>query len=105
MSMGQDDVAAAEGPLSELKPHETLWHKDGNVILATDVFLYRVHKGVLANYSSVFKGLFEQSDDVELIMDSVSESWNGVPVVKMVDDKDEDVYNFLKTLYDRKCVA
>lgn len=33
---------------------------------------------------------------------AMSEEWNGIPTVKMLDDKDEDVYNLLMTLYDRK---
>lgn len=102
-----NNEVALEEPPSKRKPHETLWHKDGTVVLATDVFLYRVHKGVLANHSTVFRDMFEQPNTGEVEVNdgaanSFVDSWDGVPLVRMVDDEDDDVYNFLNTLYDRK---
>ncbi len=35
---------------------------------------------------------------------SLSEQWDGVPVVRMVGDSDEDVHCFVKVLYNRECV-
>ncbi len=53
------DAAIQEDATSRIKPHETLWHKDGNIVLASDAIMYRVHKGVLANQSTVFRDMFE----------------------------------------------
>ncbi len=96
------DELMQEDYMSKLKPHETLWHEDGNVVLATDVFLYRVHKGVLANQSTFFKDMFQLPNIGGGGENGAVDDWNGVPLVTMVGDKDEDVYNFLMTLYDRK---
>ncbi len=32
-----------ENSNADVGPHETLWHEDGNIVLVTDMFLYRVH--------------------------------------------------------------
>ncbi|KLO06825.1 hypothetical protein SCHPADRAFT_1002109 [Schizopora paradoxa] len=89
---------------SKPQPHETLWHDDGNIVLATDAFLYRVHKGVLAKNSTVFRNMFMLPGDgteggTAGLGDGV---WDGVPMVKMAGDDDVDVYNLLMALYDRK---
>lgn len=102
---GEYDELVHEDATSKLEPHEMLWHEDGNIVLATDAYLYRVHRGILANQSTVFKDMFQLPDigegEAKGVGESVVENWNGVPLVKM-DDKDEDVYNFLMALYDRK---
>lgn len=93
---------------ADVGPHETLWHEDGNIVLVTDMFLYRVHKSILANQSSVFRDMFQMptvaaGDTSGAAGPSpISEEWNGIPTVKMAGDEDEDVYNLLMTLYDRK---
>lgn len=79
-------------------PHEILWLTDGNVILATETRLYRVHKSILALQSSFFKGLFDlptpmESNDPGGYMD-------GLQVVRMVGDKDEEVEILVKTIFD-----
>lgn len=88
------------------KPHKTLWFKDGSIVLATDSHLYRVHKSVLAKYSSVFEDMFEfpaggrgGAGDAAYADES---EWDGLPLVKMVGDSDESVYHLLMTLYDRE---
>ncbi len=53
------DALMQEDATSRIKPHETLWLKDANIVLASDAFLYRVHKGVLAYQSTVFRDMFE----------------------------------------------
>ncbi len=89
------------------KPHMGLWFEDGSIVLATDVHLYRLHKSVLANYSTVFKDMLELSNG-EGAMDTEStdtlnrDSWEGMPLVKMAGDSDENVYHLLMTLYNRK---
>ncbi len=51
-----------ENSLTAPKRHDVLWIPDGNVVLATDSFLFKVHKGVLSMQSSVFKDMFDLVD-------------------------------------------
>ncbi len=104
------NVADEAMDISSPEPHGTLWYEDGNIVLATDAYFYRVHKSILAKQSSVFREMFQVSDggdskgdeESKVTIESNSEKYEGVPLVRMVDDKDVDVYNFLLTLYDRK---
>jgi len=89
-------------------PHDKLWYEDGNIQLATDAHLYRVHKSVLIKQSTAFKDMFELpntppevGEETGRSMVSLSEQWNGVPVVRMVGDSDEDVRYFIQALYNR----
>ncbi|KLO06255.1 hypothetical protein SCHPADRAFT_1002445 [Schizopora paradoxa] len=93
-----------EKPKPKPQPHETLWHDDGNIVLATDAYLYRVHKSVLAKNSAVFRNMFMlPGDGTEGGAAGLGDGlWDGVPMVKMAGDDDVDVYNFLMALYDRK---
>lgn len=91
--------------LSKLKQRENLWFEDGNIVLATEVHLYSVHRGVLARNSTVFKDMLElpnvgNTSNLEVGGIAVGDSWEGKPLVKMVGDDDEDVYHLLKALYD-----
>ncbi len=40
-------------------PFEGLWFPDGNIILATDMYLFKVHRGILSLQSSVFRDMLE----------------------------------------------
>ncbi|KLO10992.1 hypothetical protein SCHPADRAFT_831748 [Schizopora paradoxa] len=90
--------------ISEPHHHETLWYEDGNVVLKTDEHLYRVHKSVLSRHSTVFKDMFDVAEDGEGETKDAAESksvmYEGLPLVAL-DDGDEDVFNFLSTLYSR----
>ena len=86
-------TATATGP----KPHEKLWFSDGTIVLATDVHMYRVHKGMLAKYSTVRSDMFEMPTG-----ESNTDCWEGVPIVRMVGDKDEEISNLLEALFDRQ---
>ncbi|KLO04558.1 hypothetical protein SCHPADRAFT_947612 [Schizopora paradoxa] len=97
-------------PILLAKPHDELWYKDGNIVLATDVHLYKLHKGILANCSTVFRDMFdslreegdESGDSAPAVCSaSCSEKWENVPLVKMVGDRDDDVYHFLMFFYKR----
>ncbi|KLO07736.1 hypothetical protein SCHPADRAFT_794142, partial [Schizopora paradoxa] len=83
-------------------PHATLWFEDGNIVLSTNVHFYCVHKGILAKQSSVFNDMFHIPQPVEGQPKSNEDSWNGLPLVNMIGDRDEDVYNLLMAVYDRK---
>ncbi len=88
-----------DDPASCLRPHDELWFDDGSVVLATDVHLYRVHKSMLAKHSTVLSDMFEIPSG-----NANTECWDGVPIVKMAGDSDEEVFILLKALYNRKCV-
>ncbi|KLO06257.1 hypothetical protein SCHPADRAFT_946238 [Schizopora paradoxa] len=92
--------------LKQPKPHEKLWYDDGSIVLATDVHLYRVHKSILAQYSTVFKDMLDiptgdgsRADEGGIVS---AERWDGLPLVRMAGDSDEDVYHLLMALYNRE---
>ena len=94
------------------EPCEHLWFPDGNVVLATDTLLFKVHKGVLALQSSVFKDMFELSgahgpDYAEgQSGDGITSGvYEGLPLVTLVGDEGEDVVHLLRATYERQCVC
>ncbi len=92
------------------KPHDVLWLRDGNVVLATDSFLFKVHMSVLSMQSSVFKDMFElpNVDDPEtgqIGAGIMPELYEGLPLANLVGDKGEDVAHLLRTAYERQCVS
>lgn len=96
--------------LPKPKPRDELWYTDGNIVLATDKHVYRLHKGILAKQCTVFRDMFhmpgiegEDSEEVAPVcVASCSEQWEGVPLVKMAGDEDESLYHFLMALYNRR---
>ncbi len=100
--------------LSGLQRHGELWFDDGTIVLATNVHLFRLHKGILSKYSSFFRDFFrdltEESDGDDRSEDSDGGGssnrdgleWDSVPVFRFIGDKDEDVVMLLNALYDRK---
>ncbi|KAI0310117.1 hypothetical protein OF83DRAFT_1045962, partial [Amylostereum chailletii] len=82
-----------------------LWLLDGNIIFRTistppksatpHHTLYKIHKGVLALNSSVFRDLF---DGPQAAFDVGSETFEKLPVMDMLDSPD-DIGHFLKSLY------
>ncbi|KLO06114.1 hypothetical protein SCHPADRAFT_946356 [Schizopora paradoxa] len=85
----------------EPQRHEVLWFTDGNVVLATDKYLFKVFKGILSMLSAVFRDMFElgESSGGESV---VQEMYEGVPLVTLVDDQGEDVAHLLRALYDHR---
>ncbi|KLO07215.1 hypothetical protein SCHPADRAFT_909700 [Schizopora paradoxa] len=84
-----------DGKRTAPQPHDKLWFDDGNIVLATDVHLYRVFKGILAKYSKVLSDIFEMPTG------GAAECWEDVPMVQMVGDKDEEVSVLLRALFER----
>ncbi|KLO06811.1 hypothetical protein SCHPADRAFT_860929 [Schizopora paradoxa] len=105
-SNAEPETSATDVEVSGPRPHSTLWYEDGNIVLAADVYLYRVHKSILSKHSTVLKDMFqlcsegegEPKDSAESASDA--EQYEGVPIVRMVNDSDDDVYYFLATLYE-----
>lgn len=105
----EDEASDMKTSPSSPKRHDILWFPDGNVVLQTDTYLFRVHKSVLSLHSSVFKGMFElptaeggKSDDA-MVDDAAGmepELYEGVPLVVLVGDKGEDIAHVLRTVYD-----
>ena len=81
---------AAEG----LPRHDDLWFDDGNVVIATSDLSFRLHRGVLARHSSVFKDMFQlpQSDEAPTVA--------GCPVVQLQHDRGADLVMLFTLLYD-----
>lgn len=80
--------------------HPSLFFEDGNVVLATESWLFCVHKSILKSYSPVFESLF----DLPQPSDSHSDTYLEMPMVFMSGDTDEDVIILLRTIYERKYV-
>ena len=61
--------------------HEKVWYSDGNVVLATDTYLFKVHKDVLSLPSPVFRDMFELNvgEPAEVGTGTVSESYDDLP--------------------------
>ncbi|KAI0059069.1 hypothetical protein BV25DRAFT_1829394 [Artomyces pyxidatus] len=86
---GGDD----EDSIPQLKPHERLWFDDGNVVIVAAATLFRVHRGILSHYSSVWKRLLAQQEvDPERLFDC--------PALRLVDDNAADVEYVLDSMYD-----
>ncbi len=86
-----------------------LWFPDGNVVLATNSLLFKVHKSILSLQSSVFKDMFDLptvdgSHPVQGTVGIVPEMYDGLPLVTLVGDKGEDVAHLLGAVYKRRCV-
>ncbi|KLO07731.1 hypothetical protein SCHPADRAFT_859791 [Schizopora paradoxa] len=106
-STSSETIAVDAITLSKLKQHESLWFEDGNIVLATDVHLYSVHRGVLARNSTFFKEMLELPNVGNTSISEVGsigngDSWEGKPLVRMVGDSDEDVYHILMAIYDSR---
>ncbi|KLO08384.1 hypothetical protein SCHPADRAFT_610352 [Schizopora paradoxa] len=107
MDVDPDHREPSNGP----KPHDFLWFPDGNVVLSTDTFLFKVHKSLLAVHSSVFRDMFELpnvghgSSNPEgsggSDFGSASELYEGVPMVTLAGDKGEDVVHLLRAVFER----
>ena len=71
------------------------WFEDGNIVLQAENTQFRIHKGILARHSSVFK------DMVGIPQPSTSEEdlVEGCPLVRL-SDAAKDWTNVLSIIYD-----
>ncbi|KAF8216434.1 hypothetical protein K438DRAFT_1797196 [Mycena galopus ATCC 62051] len=95
----------------ELNRHADLWFKDGSVICQAESQLFRVHVSQLSRHSALFRDIFtlpqparprsrslssfDTLDDTRVVL----EDCENCPVV-VLQDKADDVANFLAALYD-----
>lgn len=92
-----DTSGGPSSGVAELKRHERLWFDDGNTVLVAQQTSFKIHRGVLAIHSDVFKNLFTIPQPVEV------EHVDDCPVVHL-DDTAVDVAHFLSALYGLQCV-
>ncbi|KAG2360672.1 hypothetical protein BDR07DRAFT_1335487 [Suillus spraguei] len=75
-------------------PHlNNLWYDDGSVVLRAGDDLFRVHKSILSQKSSVFATILLQSQSEN------TETYEGCPVVALGDDA-EELRQLLLTIYE-----
>ncbi|KLO16675.1 hypothetical protein SCHPADRAFT_822876, partial [Schizopora paradoxa] len=105
--MDVDNQQLEQGEPSNLpRPHETLWYSDGSVVLATDLYLFKVHKSLLSRHSSVFNDMFEFPNINDSETDggnagvSTQEMYEGLPLVALAEDEGEDVAHLLRAVYE-----
>ncbi|TDL26984.1 hypothetical protein BD410DRAFT_783106 [Rickenella mellea] len=81
--------------LRPLVRHPTLWFEDGDIVLTTNVTLFRVHRATLALHSPVFADMLSmpQPEGVETPLDDL-------PVVEL-SDKDAEFTHLLQYFYNR----
>ena len=79
--------------------HDDLWFEDGNVIIVAENVWYKLHRGILAKHSGVFRDMFQVADS------SAGDSVQGCPTVSVTDDA-QHMTLFLLLLYDaaKQCV-
>ncbi|KLO06123.1 hypothetical protein SCHPADRAFT_883121 [Schizopora paradoxa] len=106
MDIGNDVQTTSGSP----KPCESLWFPDGNVVIATDTLLFKVHKGVLSLQSSVFKDMFElpivesgleNTQEGQGTVGFTPELYEGLPLVGLAGDTGKDVEHLLRAVYER----
>ncbi len=100
-----ESAAVTDETTTKPTSHKKLWFEDGSIVLATDVHLYRVHKSTLASNSAVFSDMLDLKN-VEGAVGSIDAasgaSWEGLPLVQMFGDSDDNVSYLLMTLYNRE---
>ena len=77
----------------EYMRHEDLWFEDETVLVIAKNVRFRLHRGVLAKFSTVFRDMFQIADA------SAGSSMQGCPTVEVTDDP-EHLALFFTLLYD-----
>lgn len=77
-----------------------IWFFDGNIVIDASSTLFRVHRGVLAKNSDVFRDLFLVPQPIC----STESEIDGCPVVQMHDSA-EDWTHILNAMYDGRYVV
>lgn len=80
--------------IEHLPRHEDLWFEDGNIVVAVSDLSFRLHRGVLARHSSIFKDMFQLPQAAEVPMA------HRCPAVQLHHDRGADLIVLLTLLYD-----
>lgn len=66
-AMDSEDMS--KGPASKLRRSSEFWYQDGTIIFVAQDTAFRIYRGLLAQHSIVFRGLFmvPQPEDAEQI--------------------------------------
>ncbi|EKM58593.1 uncharacterized protein PHACADRAFT_253052 [Phanerochaete carnosa HHB-10118-sp] len=81
--------------------HASLWFDEGNVVLAARGKSFKLHSGVLAHHSKVFKDILSAA-----ALANLQERLDGCPVLR-TDDIGDVLAQLLQIIYDggKRCVA
>lgn len=93
----EDPSAESAAPIPQVR--SIVWYDDGNIILQAQDTLFKVHKGILAQNSSVFQDMFSLPQPPSVDTDLVE----GCPVVQLSDTA-EEVECVLQAICQRECV-
>lgn len=91
----REDPDGSETPESTVRGD--LWFDDGNIILEVEGREFRVHKGILAANSTVFKDMLSLAQPGKINM-GAGEDCERV----MLTDSADDVGHTVRALYDRR---
>ncbi|EIW56965.1 uncharacterized protein TRAVEDRAFT_127255 [Trametes versicolor FP-101664 SS1] len=73
---------------------ETYWFQDGNIVLLVRSVGFKVYKGLLAEHSAVFRGMFVVAQGEQ----AAAEQLDGCPVVPL-DDSPDDIRQLFRLIY------
>ncbi|RPD55039.1 hypothetical protein L227DRAFT_555467 [Lentinus tigrinus ALCF2SS1-6] len=93
--MPGDVTVALLPPTSELSRDSDLWFPDGNIVVIAEGACFRVHQGVLARHSVVFKDMFGVPQPAAHPTNLIDDC----PVVH-ISERAEDFKHLLYMLYD-----
>ncbi|KAF8956208.1 hypothetical protein BDZ97DRAFT_1671975 [Flammula alnicola] len=78
-----------------------LWFDDATVVFQAENKLFRVHRGIIASQSSVFKGMFALPQDASVDgSGGGQETIDGCTLIRLHGDTATDVGYFFKAIYD-----
>ena len=96
MMDGSDQDRPPAEPTSRSEPIQrpaSLWFDDGNHVIQAENYHFRIHRSILSARSPVLRRLFSEP------VPEGTESIEGCPVTHL-QDRGEDVKNFLMAIYD-----
>ena len=91
-SLSPDFIAVGHGPDGHLQ-HSQLWFDDGNILIISRNVWFKLHRGILSKFSSVFRDMFELADP------RAGHNTQDCPTVE-VTDSPAHLHLFFTLLYD-----
>lgn len=90
-----DSLHVASEGIERLPRCEDLWFEDGNLVVAAPDLTFRLHRGILARHSDIFKDMFQLLSQSEQ-----NTAVHGCPVVQLHHDRGSDLVMLFTLLYD-----